>query len=72
MVRRKDLVDIGDVDYLQRQGEFMQCQDCGTEFGGTRGDYFNLPMDEVFCCLDCGSEDVVLVRRESKIVIVKQ
>lgn len=73
MIRRKDLVGIGDKDYkYQREYEFMLCQDCGAEFGGTRGDYFMLAMDYIFDCPDCGGNDIALVRRVNKIVIVKQ
>ena len=72
MVKRKDLVDIGDADYKERQDEFMQCQDCGAEFGGTRGDYFNMEMEDIFYCPECGSANIAIVRRVSKIVIVKQ
>lgn len=73
MVKRKDLVDVGDDDYkYQREYEFMQCQDCGEEFGGTQGDFFMLPMDGTFSCTGCGSENIAIVRRVSKIVIVKQ
>jgi len=72
MIKRKDLVGIGDADYDQRQGEFMQCQDCGAEFDGTRGDYFMLPMDYIFFCPNCGDDDIALIRRVSKIVVVKQ
>lgn len=72
MVRRKDLVDIGDKDYAKRQGEFMECQDCGVEFGGTRGDFFMLDMDYLFQCPECDGNNIALVRRESETIIVKQ
>lgn len=72
MIMRKDLVDVGDADYNTRRNEFMQCQDCGEEIGGTRGDFFSLPMEWVFSCFECGSENIAIVRRVSEIVIVKQ
>jgi len=72
MIKRKDLVDVGDADYDTRQGEFMECQDCGAEMGGTRGDFFSLPMDYIFPCYDCKSENIAIVRRECKNVIIKQ
>ena len=64
MVQRKDLVDIGDNDYQQRQGEYIQCQDCGESFGGTRGDFFMQPMDYIFKCPDpdCNGQNVALVK----------
>ena len=72
MIRRKDLVDIGDADYDTRREEFMQCQDCGEEIGGTRGDFFSLPMNWVFHCRECGSGNIAIVRRVSKIVVIKR
>jgi len=72
MIKRKDLVDIGDADYDTRRNEFMLCQDCGAEFGGTRGDYFMLGMDYIFECPDCGDDDIALVKKVCKNVIVKQ
>lgn len=72
MIRRKDLVDIVDKDYDARRNEFMECQDCGEEFGGTRGDYFTMLMDEVFVCPECRSENIALVQTVSKNIIIKQ
>lgn len=72
MIRRKDLVDIGDADYKERQGEFMECQDCGETAGGTRGDYFQMSMDYAITCWSCGSGNIALVRKVCKNVIVKQ
>lgn len=72
MITRKDLVDISDADYGTRRDEFMQCQDCGHMFGGTRGDFFLMPMDEVFACPGCRSENIAIVQRVSKIEVVKQ
>ena len=72
MIRRKDLVDVGDADYKERQGEFMQCLDCGVEIGGTRGDFFSVVMDFVFICMGCGSENIAIVKIVRKTVIVKQ
>ena len=71
MVQRKDLVDIGDNDYQQRQDEYIQCQDCGESFGGTRGDYFSVPMDYTFKCINCGSKNVALVKDIITTEIVK-
>ena len=62
MVQKKDLVDISDKDYNQRQGEYMQCRDCGESFGGTQGDYFYFDMHYAFECQKCGSENIVLVK----------
>lgn len=74
MIRRKDLVDISDDNYQQRQGEFMQCQDCGVGFGGTRGDYFAVSMDYVFHCPNsqCDSINLALVKEIRTIKIIKQ
>lgn len=72
MIKRKDLVDFGNADYDIRRNEFMQCQDCGAEFGGTQGDYFIMPMNDIFYCPECTGDNIALVRRESKIVVVKQ
>lgn len=72
MIMRKDLVDIGDADYKQRQGEFMQCQDCGCEFGGTRGDFFMTNMEATMDCPECESDNIALVRKVCKNVIVKR
>ena len=71
MVQRKDLVDISDSDYQQRQGEYMQCQDCGESFGGTCGDFFLLPMDYVFHCPECDSKNIALVRDVTTQEIIK-
>jgi len=70
MVKRKDIVDIADDNYQQRRNEFMQCQNCGFDFGGTRGDYFGMAMDEVFTCGECGSKDIALVKAVTTIVKV--
>ncbi|HDY87751.1 MAG TPA: hypothetical protein ENH82_06485 [bacterium] len=72
MVKRKDLVDISDDDYKQRQGEFMQCQECGFEFGGTQGDYFMRPMEYVFQCSDCRGYNIALVKTIKTIKIINQ
>lgn len=72
MIKRKDLVGVGDADYDTRQDEFMQCQDCEKEFGGTQGDFFTLPMDWIFHCPDCKSEKIAIVRKVCKNVIIKQ
>ena len=71
MVQRKDLVDIGDNDYDQRQGEYMLCQDCGESLGGTRGDYFNCSMDYIFRCINCGSENIAIVKDITTQKIIK-
>ena len=70
MVKRKDLVDISDKDIDQRRNEFMQCQNCGYDFGGTRGDYFMMPLDDVFTCGKCGSDNIALVKKIITIVKV--
>ncbi len=61
MVKRKDLVDVGDSNYNQRQKEYMICQDCGEIIGGTRGDYWEYSMDYVFKCSKCKSENIAIV-----------
>ena len=74
MVQRKDLVDIGDNDYSQRQSEYMQCQDCGENLGGgTRGDYFTTSMDYIFKCSNprCRSENIALVKDITTQKIIK-
>jgi len=71
MLRRKDLVDIADKDYKKRQGEFIVCQDCDWESGGTRGDLFMLPLDKVLTCPDCKSDNLALAKIKSELVIVK-
>lgn len=72
MVKREDLVDIGDDDYQQRQDEFMQCQECSCEFGGTQGDYFTIHMDCALYCPDCQSENIAIVKAARVITIIKQ
>lgn len=72
MIRRKDLVDIGDKDYDTRRNEFMQCQDCGEEFNGTQGDFFTIHMDYLLYCPECGSENIAIVKATRVITIVKQ
>lgn len=72
MIKRRDLVGISDADYATRQGEFMQCQDCGELIGGTRGDYWIMAIDDSFKCPECGSEKIAIARQVCKIVIVKQ
>ena len=67
---RKDLTDICDSDYQQHIGEFILCPECDDEMGGTRGDYWSLPMEHVFKC-PCGNADLQLVRRITKIEIIK-
>ena len=72
MIRRQDLVDIGDTDIDTRRNEFMQCLDCGEEFGGTRGDYWQMSMDAILTCPECKSEDIALVKKVCQNVIIKQ
>jgi len=71
MIKRKDLVDIGDADYDTRRNEFMQCLDCGEEMSGTRGDFFSLPMDWVFSCPAYNSERIAIVKKVCKIVVIR-
>lgn len=70
MVKRQNLTDITDSDYDKRQDEFMQCQECGNAWGGTRDDYFMMPDDVVFECSECGSQDIALVRKIITIIKV--
>ncbi len=62
MVRRKDLTDVGDDDYKQRQSEYMLCQDCEEIIGGTRGDYFQVSHDYIFTCPNCESDNIAIVK----------
>jgi len=72
MVKKEDLVDVGDENYSQRQGEYMVCQNCGAQIGGgTRGDYFMLPMDHIFDCPICLSENIAIVKDKTIQEIVK-
>lgn len=71
MVKRKDLVDIADKDYAKRQGEFMQCQDCGEEIGGTQGDFWSLQMNYVLRCPECNSENLAIVKVTGVITIIR-
>jgi hypothetical protein len=70
MVRRRDLVDIGDNNYRDRASEFLLCKDCGQESGGTRGDFFMLPLEAELKC-NCGGE-LVIVKAIRKIKIIKE
>jgi hypothetical protein len=70
MVRRKDLVDIGDKNYEQRSGEFLLCNDCGQESGGTRGDFFMLPLEAEIKC-NCGG-DLSIVKAIRQIKVIKE
>ena len=72
MIKRKDLVDIGDADFAFRRDEFMKCQDCGEVIGGTRGDFFMLSMEGIFYCTECESTNIAIVKIVEKTVIVKQ
>jgi len=72
MLKRKDLVDVGDSNYGERANEIIECQDCGVESGGTRGDLWQMPMDEVFRCPDCDSTDLALVVKHIIYKIVKE
>jgi hypothetical protein len=69
MVKRKDLVDITDPDYLKRRGEVMLCI-CGFEIGGTRGDFWRENLEHIMSCPVCGSKELTLVRKEIKYVPV--
>lgn len=71
MIKRKDLVDISDQDWKQRRNEFIQCLDCGVEFGGTRGDFFIIRMDYLLHCPECDSKNLAIVKKVSRNVIVK-
>jgi len=35
--------------------KILHCPECGAEYSGNRGDYWNLPEDYVFSC-ECGAE----------------
>ena len=34
----------------------LHCTECGAEFSGHRGNYWNRPEDHVFTCRECGGE----------------
>ena len=71
-VFKRDLADIGDANYNKRRGEFILCEVCGNEFGGTRGDYFNMPDNQEFECPACGNDaELYLVKKVEKYVRVK-
>lgn len=70
MVRRRDLVDISDWNYAERAAEYMLCSNCELPIGGTRGDYWHLPMDKVITCPTCGSERLAIVRDVKTIEVV--
>ncbi len=73
MIKRKDLVDISDKDWPQRQGEFLVCQECGNdEIGGTQGDYFMMAMNDIFTCPVCESENMALARNITTQEIIEQ
>lgn len=71
MIKRKDLADISDENYDSRRNEFMQCLDCNTEFGGTQGDYWLIPVDFIYCP-ECNSGNIALVKKVCRNVIIKQ
>ena len=72
MIMRKDLTDVGDADYRDRQSEFIRCMDCGMESGGTRGDFWELAMDTFLRCGQCGSENLAIVRKHILKEIIKE
>ena len=69
MVKRKDLVDIGDKNYNNRRGEFMYCPECDLIYGGTQGDFFMVAMEYEFRCQECKGE-LFLAREKTKIEII--
>lgn len=72
MITRGDLADIGDENYCKRQGEFMLCRQCTTQFGGTQGDYWQIKMGDVLQCPECGSTDIALVRTITTIEVIRE
>ena len=72
MIMRKDLVDISDDNYSKRQGEFLLCQECDYEFGGTQGDYWSVHMDYALHCPDCESENIALVKATRVLTVIKE
>ena len=62
MVKVKDLSGIGDNDRHLRQTEYVQCQECNDNFGGTRGDYWEYPPDHIFTCSECGSKNLAIIQ----------
>jgi len=72
MIYKKDLVDVADKDYKDRQNEYMLCSNCSESFGGTRGDYFMMPDDVAFTCPECGNKDIKLVEDIIIQKIIKQ
>ena len=57
-------------DYILDEDEprrILYCPNCGAEYSGNAGDYWDLPDDYVFHCPDCGTEMELV----EKIVTVK-
>ena len=71
MIRREDLVDIGDDNFNKRRNEVMRCLKCDEIMGGTRGDYWQHDMEYIFHCTECGSEDIALVVPVTEYKIIK-
>ncbi|GAH48211.1 unnamed protein product [marine sediment metagenome] len=72
MVKRKDLVCVGDKDYTERQGEYMLCLDCGNAMGGTQGDFFSIGMNYIIYCSECRSENLALAKDVKNTIILKK
>ncbi len=47
--------------------KILHCPQCGAEYSGNAGDYWNLPDDYIFKCEECGIEMELV----NKIVSVK-
>lgn len=47
--------------------KILRCPNCGAEYSGNAGDYWNLPEDHVFICSSCQVEMELV----DKIVIIK-
>jgi len=41
---------------LTNDRRILHCPSCGAEYSGNAGDYWNVPDDYVFHCLECGVE----------------
>lgn len=47
---------------LTNDDHILHCPECGIEYSGNAGDYWDYPDDHVFCCNECELE-LELVRK---------
>lgn len=41
---------------LTNDRKILHCPNCGAEYSGNAGDYWDAPENDVFMCVDCGVE----------------